>query len=29
MFKVLHYGETNVGRERKNNEDSYLSLIHI
>ena len=23
MFKVVHYGETNVGRERKNNEDAY------
>lgn len=23
MFKLLHYGETNVGRERKNNEDSF------
>jgi protein phosphatase len=23
MFKLLHYGETNVGRERKNNEDAF------
>lgn len=23
MYKVLHYGETNVGRERKNNEDTF------
>ena len=22
MFKIVHYGETNVGRERKNNEDA-------
>ncbi|MBI5610054.1 MAG: serine/threonine-protein phosphatase [Deltaproteobacteria bacterium] len=28
MFKVLHYGETNVGRERKNNEDSYRVAPH-
>ncbi len=28
MFKVLHYGETNVGRERKNNEDSYRLAAH-
>jgi serine/threonine protein phosphatase PrpC len=23
MFKLMHYGETNVGRERKNNEDTF------
>ncbi len=23
MFKIVHYGETNVGRERKNNEDAF------
>lgn len=23
MFKLLHYGDTNVGRERKNNEDTF------
>ncbi len=28
MFKLLHYGETNVGRERKNNEDSYRVAPH-
>lgn len=27
MFKILHYGETNVGRERKNNEDAYRVAV--